>query len=71
MDKKLQKTLHNTIIDRARFMASLLPNLSVISLKDFIELNVNMDMIIKNVNFLELNRGILTLFLNIQTLKMI
>ena len=41
---------------------------SVIFLKELIELNVNMDMIIKNVR---LNISIATVFSNIQTLKMI
>ena len=40
-------------------------------LKVLIELNVNMDMIIKNVNHAELNTKIESAFLNTQTLKII
>ena len=43
--------------------------LSIIFLKEFIELNVNSDMVIKNVKHIELNVSIATVFLNIQTLK--
>ena len=42
-----------------------------IYLKEFIELNVNLDTIIKNVKLVELNITIETVFLNIKTLKMI
>ena len=45
--------------------------LSIIFLKEFIKLNVNKDMMIKNVNLTEMNVSIATVFLNIQTLKMI
>ena len=40
-------------------------------LKEFVELNVNTDTIIKNVKYAELNINIATISLNIQTLKMI
>ena len=40
-------------------------------LKEIIELNVNMDMIIKNVNNAELNTKIASAFLNTQILKII
>ena len=44
--------------------------LLIIYLKDFIELNVNQDMTIKNMKHVELNTSIATVFSNIQTLKM-
>ena len=40
-------------------------------LKEFTELNVNMDKMIKNVNIAESNISIATVILNIQTLKKI
>ena len=45
--------------------------LSIIFLKEFIELNVNTDMMTKNVKLVELNISIKTVFLNIKTLKTI
>ena len=45
--------------------------LSIIFLKEFIELNVNSDTMIKNKKHVELNIFIATAFLNVQTLKMI
>ena len=61
-------------IDSARFMASSLSNIvnnPIIFLKEFIELNVNSDTMIKNKKHVELNIFITTAFLNVQTLKMI
>ena len=52
-------------------MANSLSNLANIFLKQFIELNVNWDMMIKNVKHVELNISIATVFLNTQILKMI
>ena len=43
----------------------------IILLDEFIELNVNIDMIIKNVKHAELNSKIASAFLNTQTLKII
>ena len=40
-------------------------------MKEFIELNVNTDIIIKNVKLVESNIGIETVFLNTKILKMI
>ena len=51
-------------------MASSLSNLVNNLLKELIELNVNLDTI-KNVKLVELNISIATVFLNMQTLKMI
>ena len=45
--------------------------LSIISLKEFIVFNVNLDTMKKNVKLMELNISIATVFLNIQILKMI
>ena len=45
--------------------------LSIIFPKEFIELNVNLDTMIKNVKHLELNIRIGAVFLNIQNLKLI
>ena len=45
--------------------------LLIISLKEFMELNVNMDSIIKNVKLVELNTKIVGAFQNTQTLKII
>ena len=52
-------------------MASLLSNLEIIFLKEFIELNVNTNMMIKIVKLVELKISIENVFLNIQTLKTI
>ena len=55
----------------ARFVASSLSNLvNIILLKEFIELNVNMDMI-KNGKQCELNTKIASIFFNTQTLRII
>ena len=72
MEKKSQKLYHTdynlfTVQDlwQANYQILL-----IILLKEFIELNVNMDMRIKNVQPVELNRKIVTAFLNTQTVKM-
>ena len=43
--------------------------LSIIFLKEFIELNVNADMIIKNAGLAELNISIASVFLNTQIIR--
>ena len=43
--------------------------LSIIFVREFIELNVNLDMMIPNVKHEELNISIATVFLNTQILK--
>ena len=66
MEKKLQKiylTYHNLLIVQDLWQAHY-EILSIIFLKEFIELNVNTDIIIKNVKHLELNISIATVFLN-------
>ena len=45
--------------------------LSIIFLKEFMELNINLDMMIKSVKHVELNTSIATIFLNTQILRMI
>ena len=62
-------------IDRARVMASLLSNLIIklliIWLMEFLELDVKMNMIIKNVKCVELNTKITIAFLKTKTLNLI
>ena len=73
MEKKLQKrflTYYNLSIVQALWQAPY-QILSIRFLKEFIELNVNTTMMIKNVTLVELNISIATVHLNIQTLKMI
>ena len=73
MEKKLQKiylTFYSLLIAQDLWQASY-QILLIIYLKEFIELIVNRDMMIKNVKLVELNISIVTVFLNIQTLKMI
>ena len=73
MEKKLQKiylTYYNLLIPlhlRRAYYQILL----VIFLKEFIKLNIKTDMKIKNVKLVELNISIATVFLNMQTLKII
>ena len=43
--------------------------LSIIFLKEFIKLNINMDTVITNVKLVEFNTKIPTAFLNTETLK--
>ena len=69
MEKKLQKNISYILqfIDSARFMQAHYQILSIIFLTEFIELNVNAVMMIKNVKLAKLNISIATVFLNIQT----
>ena len=73
MEKKLQKlylTYDNLLIAQALWQAhyQILP---IISLKEFIKLNVNTVTIIKNVKVEELHTKYSTVLLNEQVLKMI
>ena len=73
MDNKLQKiylTYNNLLIAQDLWQAHY-QILSIIFLKEFIELNVNTDMMIKYVKLVEFNISIVTEFLKTQTLKMI
>ena len=72
MEKTLQKIYlryYNLLI--AQDLSQVLHQISsIFFLKEFINLNVNMDTIIKNTKLAELNISIATVFLNTQTLKM-
>ena len=60
MEKKLQKTYctyYNLLIAQGLWQAHY-QILSIIFLKEFIELNVNTDMMIKNMKLVELNISI-------------
>ena len=73
MDYKLQKiylTYYNLLIAQDLWQAHY-QILSIIFLKEFIELNVNTDMMINYVKLIEFNISIVTEFLKTQTLKMI
>ena len=73
MEKKLQKiypTYYNLLIVQDLWQAHY-QVLQIIFLQEFIELNINLDMMTKNVKLAELNIIIATVFLNIQTLKII
>ena len=76
IDKNGEKITKNIFyilqfIDSGGFMTSTLSNLVKNFLKEFKELNVNLDTIIKNVKHLELSVRITTDVLNTQTLKII
>ena len=71
MEKKLQKlylTYYNLLIAQD-FWQVRYQILSINVLKEFIELNVNLDTMIKDVKHVELNINIATIFLNTQILK--
>ena len=73
MEKKLQKiylTYYNLLIAQGLWQAHYQISL-IIFLKEFIELNVNTNMMIKNVKLVKLYIIIATIFLNTQILKMI
>ena len=66
MEKKLQKsclTYYNILIEQDLWQAHH-QILSIIFLKEFIELNVNLDTMIKNAKQGKLNISIATVFLN-------
>ena len=67
---KIYLTCCNLLIGQGSWQAYY-QILSIILLKEFIELNKTLNMMIKNVKFIELNISIATGFLNIQNLKMI
>ena len=73
MKKKSQKpylTDYNVLIAQDLWQA-LFQILLIILLTELINLNVNMSMITKNVNFMKLDRNIAAAFFNTQTLKII
>ena len=67
---KIYPTDHNLLIAQDLWKTHE-QMLSIIFLKEFIKLNVNMDTMIKNVKLEEVNISIVTTFLNTKTLKMI
>ena len=73
MEKKLRKNIFYKLqfIDSARFMANSLSNL-VNNLSEGIHrIKCKYEMIIKNVKLAELNINIATVFLNIESFRMI
>ena len=73
MEKKLQNTYltHYNLLIAQDLWEAQYEILSIIFLKEFIKLNVNMDTMIKNVKLIEINITIATVFLNTKTFKMI
>ena len=72
-DKKSQKlylTDYNSLTAQSLWQASY-QILLLTLMKEFMKLNIDSDMIIKNVNFVELNTKIATAFWNTQILKTI
>ena len=73
MEKKLLKiylTYYNLLIAQDLWQDHY-QILSVIFLKEFVKLNVNMDTMIKNMKIVELHTKYVTAFLNTKALKMI
>ena len=73
MENKLQKICpryYNLLIAEDLWQAHY-QILSIIFLKEFIELNVNTSMMTKNAKLVELNMSIATVSLNTQILKII
>ena len=72
MGKKLQKSYYNynllIVQDLWKVHYQIL---LIILLTEFIKLNSNIDTIIKNAKYVELNIKIVSAFLNTQTLKML
>ena len=73
MEKKLQKVclVDYKLLLAKDFWQVHYQILLIISLKKFIKLNVNMNMMIKNVELVSLNTNIVSAFLNPQALRMI
>ena len=72
MEKKLQKiyrTYYSLIVQG--FWQAHYQIFPRIFWKEFVEINVNINMMIKNVKHLELNISIVTIFLNTPILKII
>ena len=67
--KEITKTISYRLkfIDSAIFMASSLSGPVIITLKEFVKLNLKMNMILKNAKRVELNSKISTASLNTQT----
>ena len=73
MEKKLQKIYitYKSLLIAQDLWEACYEILAIIFLNEFIELNVDMNMMIKIVKLVELNISIATASLNIQTFKMI
>ena len=73
MEKKLQKVclVDYKLLLAKDFWQVHYQILLIISLKKFIKLNVNMNMMIKNVELVSLNTNIVSAFLNPQALRML
>ena len=73
MEKKLQKIYlkYYNLLKAQDLWQAHYQNLSIVFPTEFIKLNVNTKTMFKNVKFAEFNRTIVTVFLNMQTLKMI
>ena len=73
MEIKLQKIdlIYYNLLIAQDLLETHYQILPIIFLKEFIELNVNSDMMIKNLKLAKLNKVLETTFLNIQILKMI
>ena len=73
MEKKIQKIYlkYQNLLKPQDLWQAHYQILSMIFLKEFIELNVNTEKMIKSMTLVELNIAIATVFWNIQTLKMI
>ena len=73
MEKKLQKIYitYKSLLIAQDLWEAYYEILAIIFLNEFIELNVDMNMMIKIVKLVELNISIATASLNIQTFKMI
>ena len=73
IEKKLQNiylTYYNLLRMQNLWQAHY-QTLLIVFLKEFIELSVNTDMVIKNVKLVKLNTKYVIVFFNMQTLKMI
>ena len=73
MEKKLLKiylTYYNLLIAQDLWQDHY-QILSIIFLKEFVKLNVNLDTMIKNMKIVELHTKYVTAFLNTKALKMI
>ena len=68
MEKKLQKIylIYYSLLIAQDLWKAHYQILSIIFLKEFMEFNVNINMIIKIVRLVELNKSIATVFLNIK-----
>ena len=73
MEKNTQKTYltDKILLETQHLWQARYQILLIFSLREFIKLNVNTDMIIKHVKLVELKTMIAGVFLNTQTLKLI